>query len=102
MLAEMYASGQGVAQDDIAAAAWYHKAAEQGYSLAQTALSFFYTEGKGVQQDFVQALKWANLAGGQNEFIATMFREHLTFRMSDEQIAEADRLAREWKPAPGP
>jgi hypothetical protein len=43
---------------------------------------------------------WSNLAQAQDDFMAAMFREHLVFRMSDEQIAEAERLTREWQPAP--
>ena len=98
MLAELYAFGQGVTHDDVEALMWCRKAAEQGYPLAQTALGFAYAQGKGAPQDFVEALMWSNLAQAQNDFMAAMFREHLVFRMSDEQIAEAERLTREWQP----
>ena len=95
MLAEMYGAGEGVAQNHETAAVWFHRATAQGYELAQTALSFMYTEGRGVEQDFVQALKWIDLAGAQNAMITAMFRNYLTFRMSDDEIAEGERLARE-------
>lgn len=100
LLAEMYAAGEGVARSHETAAAWYQKAAAQGHEVAQTALSFMYTEGRGVERDFVQALKWNAIVGQQNQMIAVMFRNHLTYRMNEEEIAEADRLAREWKPTP--
>lgn len=53
-----------------------------------------------MERDFVQALKWNSIAGQQNQMIAAMFRDHLTYRMSEAEISEADRLAREWKPTP--
>ena len=100
LLAEMYGAGEGVAQNHETAAAWFHKAAAQGHEVAQVALSFLYTEGRGVERDFVQALKWNSIAGQQNQMIAAMFRNHLAFRMSEEEIAEANRLALEWRPVP--
>jgi len=38
ILGLMYATGQGVQQDNAAAALWFRKAAEQGYALAQSNL----------------------------------------------------------------
>ena len=48
--ANMYYYGQGVPQDDSEAAAWYRKAAEQGYAQAQPVLGYMYFQGKGVQR----------------------------------------------------
>ena len=93
LLAELYGAGEGVAQNHETAAAWFHKA-------TQVALSFMYTEGRSVERDFVQALKWYSIAGQQNQLITAMFRNHLAFRMSAEEIAEADQLARLWRSAP--
>jgi hypothetical protein len=63
-LGNMYANGQGVAQDDTEAAKWYRKAAEQGDQNAQQILGWKYEQGKGVTQDFVEAYAWDNAAGG--------------------------------------
>ena len=82
------------------------KIAEQGNADAQFNLGSMYYYGRGVpqdyQQDYVQAHMWVNLAasqetGGdrQNGIKMRDFTEQL---MTPEQIAEAQRLSREWKP----
>jgi len=39
---------------------------------------------------------WYNLAAAQNPELATKWRNALAKKMTNEQIAEAQRLAREW------
>ena len=46
----MYAEGAGLPQDDVAAAQWYRKAAEQGFALAQRELGRLYAAGSGVRR----------------------------------------------------
>ena len=65
MLGVMYANGQGVQQDYVEAAAWYRKAAEQGYAVAQSRLGFMYYFGLGVSKDYVQAEAWFRKAADQ-------------------------------------
>ena len=72
--------------------------AEQGNALAQFNLGVNYTSGEGVPQDDVLAHKWFNLAAAQGDASAKKNRAIVTDRMTREQIAEAQRLAREWKP----
>ena len=50
-LAEAYDGGEGVPEDDAAAAEWYRRAAEQGHREAQFQLATLYDSGKGVTQD---------------------------------------------------
>ncbi len=94
----MYSKGQGVTQDYAEAASWYRKAAEQGYSAGQTRLGDMYVLGQGVAQDYVQAHMWFNLAAARGQKLARINRNRLAKQMTPEQIAEARRLAREWKP----
>lgn len=60
-------------------------------------------QGKGVPQDYVQAHMWINLGVSslsdktQRE-TAVGFRDDLAAKMTPAQIAEAQKLAREWKP----
>jgi len=91
-----YAKGRGVLQDYAQAREWYLKAAEQGHALAQAKLGVVYERGQGVPQDYVQAHMWYNLAAGQNVERAAKAREDLAKSMTSEQIAEAQRLTREW------
>jgi len=97
-LGRMYANGQGVAKDYKQALDWYAKAAEQGDAYAQSNLGVMYETGQGVVQDYVQAHTWYNLAASQGLDIARKNRDIIEQRMTPQQIAEAQRLAREWKP----
>jgi hypothetical protein len=57
-----------------------------------------YVRGQGVPQDFVQAHKWYNLGGANGEELGVKHRDDLAKQMTHAQIAEAQKLAREWKP----
>ena len=94
----MYANGEGVPQDYAAAVAWYRKAAEQGNTSAQTNLGLMYANGQGVPQDDVQAHMWFNLAAAKGHADAIKNRDIAAAKMTPAQIAEAQKLAREWKP----
>ena len=96
-LGVMYDMGHGVPPQDYGEAVrWYRLAAEQGYASAQVNLGVLYGDGLGVLQDHVQAHMWANLAAAQNQGSAIKFRAALAKDMTPEQIAEAQRLTREW------
>jgi len=90
--------GQGVTQDFEVAVEWYRKAADQGIANAQINLCFMYEKGQGVTQDYVQAHMWYNLAAERGLKLGKEYRDRLAKKMTPEQIAEARRLAREWKP----
>jgi len=72
---------------------WCHLAAEQGDADAQLALGKIYSEGKHVVQDYVQAHMWLNLAVTETDHL---HRDELAIKMTRRQIAEAQRLARDW------
>jgi len=96
-LGGMYYNGQGVQQDYPEAAKWTRKAAEQGYAPAQADLGVLYWNGQGVPQDVVLAYMWLSLAAEQ-EPEAVEERNLAASQMTPDEIAEAQRLAREWKP----
>ena len=100
LLGGSYALGKGVPQDHTEAAKWYRKAAEQGHAGAQYALGNAYYHGQGVPKDSVLAYMWCNLAAyklkGEVRENAAESRDLLAENMTREQIAEAQRLAREW------
>ena len=91
----MYANGQGVPQDYKEAVKWYTKAAEQGHAKAQYNLGGMYGDGQGVPQDNVYAHMWANVASSNGYKIVGKLRDRVAKSMTPEQIAEAQRLARE-------
>lgn len=73
--------------------------AEQGNAGAQTLLGLIYDNGYGVPQDFVQAHMWWNLTAAQGVDEGRQARDRITEKMTPDQIAEAQRLAREWTEA---
>jgi hypothetical protein len=97
-LGVMYDMGQGVPVDYAEAVKWYRKAADQGNPTAQYNLGYSYEFGHGVPQDDVQAYKWLSLAVAHGDNTAPSAREYLEKRMTPAQIAEAKKLASEWKP----
>ena len=58
--------------------------------------------GDGVPQDYVQAHKWVNLAASRTTTRKAedyrVARDKLAEKMTASQVAEAQRLAREWRP----
>ena len=72
--------------------------AEQGDANAQYNLGVLYDNGLGVPQDKVRAYMWFTLSASQGRDGAAAFRDLIARRMTPAQIAEAQKLAREWKP----
>ena len=81
---------------------WFQRAAEQGNALAELHLGVMYAEGRGVPQDYVRAHMWFSLSAAQGEQRAVRTLEMAERLMTPAQIAEAQKLARDWKPATQP
>ena len=100
-LGPMYQSGRGVPRSYPEAVMWFRRAADQGDAEAQSNLGVMYSEGQGLPQDYVQAFMWLDIAAAQNGSIRIKNnRDIVSERMTAAQIAEAQKLAREWKPKP--
>ena len=102
LLGFCYKNGEGVATNEVEAIRWFRKAAEHGDQSGQYMLGFCYQYGKGVQSNYVEAHKWFNLAADQDYEIAKRTQSEVGRLMTKEQIAEAQRLAREFKPQKTP
>ncbi len=78
------------------------EAAEQGNADAQYSLGRMYAHGKGVTQNYVVAHMWFDLCAacskGDLQKTVAVARNQVAAKMSAQQIAEAQRMAREWKP----
>ena len=98
IIRQINVKGEGVPQDFKQAEFWLFLAAEQGHAQAQDNLGLMYAKGQGVLQDYVLAHMWFNLAAAQGEKVATDLRDSLAKKMTPAQIAEAQKLASEWKP----
>ena len=100
-LGMMYYKGRAVRQDYIEAVKWWRLSAEKGFAEALNNLGMMYGNGDGVPQDYVEAHKWFDLAAshhppGRKHRNSVRDRDFLVNKMTSSQIAEAQRLAREW------
>jgi len=66
LLGELYASGQGVKQNDKAAFNAFEKAGEEGYADAQYMTAWCYESGIGTRKNPEQAIKWYQRAALNN------------------------------------
>lgn len=105
-LAEIYWRGQMRLRSDKAESAkWYLRAAELGSAKAQRNIGMAYRYGTGVPKDLVRGLMWLNLAvANSNQLDAALRkltaeeRADLAEQMTPAEVAEAQKLADEWKP----
>ena len=97
-LGVLYAEGRGVPQDCAKARQWYEKAATQGEVNAQLRLGVLHADGQGVPQNDVHAYMWFHLAGATGEKTAAVARDNFAKKLTPAQIAESQKLAREWTP----
>ena len=74
--------------------------ADQGHVTAQTVVGLMYYFNYGG--DYVSAYMWFNLAAAQGNAFAEMFLKDTADKMTREQIAQAEKLAREWNPTEQP
>jgi TPR repeat protein len=71
-------------------------ASQTGAPDALFELGLLYATGRDVAANLVVAHKWFNLAASRGNQTALAHRIELAREMSSDQIAEAQRLAREW------
>lgn len=81
---------------DIDALTQYENDARNGRPDALYNLGLAYSTGQGVGVDYVAAHKWFNLAAMRGSEIAKSWRAQISAEMSAGQIAEAQKMAREF------
>jgi TPR repeat protein len=86
----------GMAYVDLDALTQFETEARKGRTEALYNLGLAYSTGQGVSVDYVAAHKWFNLAAMKGIDEARRWRAQLSGEMSANQIAEAQRQAREW------
>jgi hypothetical protein len=94
----LYFDGRGVPQSVAEAASWFQRSAEQGYTQAQHNLGAMYGSGQGVKRDYVQAYKWLNICAAKGNSGCLSQRDLIARRLNANQIAEAQRLAADFRP----
>jgi hypothetical protein len=89
--AMIYAEGRGVVPDEKQAIYWYRRAAEQGNATVQVMLATLLANA-GSRQQLIEAYQWLLLAEAGGKDVAD-HKALLEPRLSDKQIAEAQRRA---------
>ena len=87
--------------DYIEAVKFFRLAAEnQDNDFAQFSLGNAYAYGNGVPRDYVLAYMWYSLAHAKKPDAPMYgnFFDMVAAKMTPDQIAEAQRMAREWNP----
>ena len=74
----------------------YEQDAKGGRADALYNLGLAYSTGQDVAPDFVVAHKWFNLAASRGVEDAKRWRNQIAEEMNPGQIAQAQKLAREW------
>ncbi len=96
----MYASGDGVPENDAEAVKWFRLAAEQGFVLAQHDLGNMYYSGRGALKNDAEAVKWYRLAAEQgyrsaNFNLGVMYDKGRGVPENDAEAVKRFRLAAE-------
>jgi TPR repeat protein len=99
----LHEKGLGVKANMKEAEKWYRKAADAGDSWSQLYFGDKCEHGRGVPVDLISAHVWYNLASkgmGSEELWkkAKSAKERVALTLSAEDLARAEKMAREWRP----
>jgi TPR repeat protein len=102
-----YLKGDGVSLNEATAVAWFQRSAAHEKALAMSMLQYLHERGIGVNQNFLLSYVWGVLAAsklppGDTRTRVLNARDQLAARMTADQVAEAQRLASEWRPSEPP
>jgi hypothetical protein len=99
-----FTGGDGIAQNYAEAMKWFRKAADQGNPAAQNSLGMMYEKGHSVPMNFILAYMWYSLSANDPAYKlwAKDQMDKIAQHMAPSQIAEAQKLAREWSPTKQP
>ncbi|HIJ84495.1 MAG: hypothetical protein HW380_3663 [Magnetococcales bacterium] len=104
----LYDNGNGVPRDYKEAANWFRLAANQGHVLARRNLGWMYEKGQGFEKNYIISYMWHYLAamarikqkGSQdNKIIPCPTCDTVASKLTPDQIAQAQELARNWRPS---
>lgn len=74
----------------------YAEIAASGKAESLFELGLMYATGRNGEQDLITAHKWFNIAAFRGFDAAKCRREEISAEMSREEIAQAQRAARDW------
>lgn len=100
----VYEGGVGLPRSLEEAFKWYKKSADRGFYTGILKVANMYGKGQGVPRDLVQSYLWFSIAelrapkDGSDRYELPIVRDKLASQITKEQVAEADRKAKTWKP----
>ncbi len=98
LIGVMYASGLGVAKDDVRAFEWYLRAAMKGHAGAQSGVGWYYEVGRGLPTpDLTRAYLWYALSAIGGDPDAAISQEEVVKKMTPEQIEHAHVLIDDYR-----
>ncbi len=97
-LANAYFAGAGIARDPVQALAWYGRAAQQGLPEAENAFGVMLLGGVAGTPDAVEGYEWLLLAEAGGYPDSRAVREKTKGQISPRDVAQAERLAKAFKP----
>lgn len=97
-LGELYMQGTDVLQDFAKARNWLEQAAREGNVDAMRDLGSLYANGWGVNKDPIHAYVWYDFAASRGDARSETLRDGLLKAMTEQDIAEAQRLAEKQAP----
>ena len=96
LLGLTHMGSEAVQPDYEQAALWFAKSAEQGNPDGQHNIGYCFMNAHGVPLSYVQAYKWFELAAQSGDEDSKARLRELDNKLSQDQIAEARKLAEEW------
>lgn len=102
ILAQAYLTGQGVERDLKKAMELFQQTAAVGNPVGLFSLGQAYALGVGLDKDLVKAHAYFNLAAARQHPEALQARPLIEQQLKPEQVQEAQRFARAWRPQAEP
>lgn len=102
ILAQAYLTGNGVDKNDKKGLELFQQTASSGNPVGLFSLAQAYTLGVGVDKDLVKAHAYFNLAAARQHPEAVQARQMIEQQLKPEQVQEAQRVARAWRPVGNP
>jgi len=96
-LAQRYRAGDEVAVDELEGLYWNGRAAQQGHAEAQFNQGLHYSAGRLFPPNLVRAYMWLRLAEARDQPLAKPLIRQIVANMSQDGVAEAERLVRTWE-----
>ena len=100
LYAEALVQGVHVEQNPVKAVQYYQQTAASGNATGLFSLALAFENGLGLEKDVEKAHAYFNLASALNHPLAAQARARVEQSMTSEQVTNAQRFAKAWRPAP--